>query len=113
MSIENFDPIPEQPEDVTGRPIAMALGWTVAAIIVCTFVVWWLMSGDATGGGRSNEFRASLIPPAYVFESKTPLERAREAQLQHLETWSWADRDHRIVRVPVSVAIDRYLAGAP
>jgi hypothetical protein len=111
MSIENFEHIPEQPEDVPGRLVSLTMGWIVTGIILCTFVVWWMMSGDASGGGRSNEIRTSLVPPTYVFEAKTPLERAREAQLQHLESWSWADKDHQIVRVPAEVAIDRYLGG--
>lgn len=111
MSIENFEHIPEQPEGVPGRPIAIALVWTVAGILASALVVWALMRFHADGGGRSDEARPSLVPPAAPFQGATGLEIRRLEQESRLETWSWADRERRVVRVPAEVAIERYLAG--
>jgi hypothetical protein len=111
MSIESFEPIPEQPEDVSGRVVGTALVVIVGTIVLCTLVVWAYMRFDADGGGRSAEVQPALIPPATTFSSETPLEKARAAQRARLESWSWADREHHLVRLPVEAAIDRYVGG--
>jgi hypothetical protein len=112
MSIESFDRIPEQPEGVAGRPVALAATAAIAMIVVSTLVVWAYMRFDAEGGGRSAEVRTTLIPPTSTFSSKTALEEIRAAQRRRLEGWSWADREHGIVRVPVETAIERYVGSA-
>lgn len=112
MSIESFEPIPEEPDHVAGRPIALALVWTVVGTLLCTLVVWALMRFEPVGGGRSDEARPALIPPANPFAGITGLEAIRADQQAQLDHYAWADREHHIVRVPIEVAIDRMLGGA-
>jgi hypothetical protein len=98
----------EQPEDIPGRPIAWVLSITVLAIAACAVVVWTF------GAHRSGEQPApgwDDVPPSWPFELTSPLERERDAQRDTLDVWTWADRAHTRVRVPVGVAIDRYVAG--
>lgn len=98
--------IPEQPEHVDGRPIAAALAGAVLAIVACAVIVWALV-GRATGG----EHRAALElqPSAQPFSQPLDGEAQRAAARASLDAWSWADRAHGTVRLPVNVAIDRYL----
>lgn len=112
MSIESFESIPEEPEHVAGRPIAIALVWTVVGTLLCTLVVLALMRFEPVGGGRSDEARPALIPPANPFDAVTGLEAIRAQQQSQLDHYAWADREHQVVRVPIEVAIDRVLGGA-
>lgn len=100
----SFEAVPEQPEDVPGRPIAWTLGATVLAIVVCVVVVWALAAFQLVGGGAAPS-RVQLQPPAQPFSEPTPVERERDP----LDGWQWVDRDARRVRMPVDVAIDHYL----
>jgi len=106
------EPIPEQPEDVRGRPVAITIGVTVAGILAGAFVVFLLMGLAPAGGGRSNPVMRSLVPPSTPFDLRTPLERIRADQLDRLDAWTWADTQHTRVRLPVPLAMDRYLGGA-
>ncbi len=106
------EPIPEQPEDVRGRPVAITIGATVAAILACALVVCLLMGLAPAGGGRTNPESPALVPPASAFDLRTPLERTRLDQRSRLDAWTWADAQHTRVRLPVTIAIDRYLGGA-
>lgn len=108
-------PIPEQPEDVRARPALITIAATVATIFACVLVVAILMAFRTEGGGRSDEARPSLVPPAAPFEERTVIEDARARQVRALDTWTWTDRAHRRARMPVSAAFDRYLQsrGAP
>lgn len=105
------EPIPEQPEDVRGRPVAITIGVTVAAILASAVVVFLLMGLAPAGGGRTNPVSPALVPPATAFDLRTPLERTRQDQLDRLDAWTWADAQHTRVRLPITVAIDRYLGG--
>ncbi len=107
------EPIPEQPESVPGKPIAWMIVIVVLAIAACGVVVWSLQAFHLFGGGETQQTqRLELQPPAQPFEiPHTKLESARDAQRFELEAWTWADRAHGRVRVPVDVAIDRYLEG--
>jgi hypothetical protein len=97
------DEIPEQPEDVRSRPVALTIGATVAAILACAVIVWLMMPGVP-----------SPIPSdTPTFDTRMPLERERAAQRAALDAWTWADAAHTRVRMPVDVAIDRYLRGKP
>lgn len=101
--------IPEQPEDVRGRPVVLSLLVAVLTIVASGVIVWLQLGLSPVGGGRSDEARPAVIPPAAPFDGLTPLEARRHAQQTALDTWTWADRDHRRVRMPVSAAIDAYL----
>ena len=105
------EPIPEQPEDVRGRPVAITIAATVTGILASAFVVFLLMGLAPEGGGRTNPVQQALVPPATPFELRTPLERTREDQLNRLDAWTWADDTHTRVRLPLMIAIDRYLGG--
>lgn len=93
--------IPEQPEDVRGRPVVVTLVATVSAILASAVIVW-LLSPAAP---------AQLPDNTPTFDTKMPLERERAAQRAALDTWTWADDAHTRVRMPVSLAIDRYIGG--
>ncbi len=101
--------IPQQPEDVPGRPVMLMLAATVLTIAACVVVVWALQSFRLEGGGEAHSQHPVLVPPTPPFEVESDLEPARALQHEQLDTWTWADRAHRVVREPVDVAIDRYL----
>ncbi|MGE5186338.1 MAG: hypothetical protein ACM31C_29990 [Acidobacteriota bacterium] len=101
--------LPQQPEDVPGRPVLVTLAATVLAIAACVVVVWALQSFRLEGGGEAHTRHLALVPPTPPFEVESDLEHARAVQHEQLDAWTWADRARRVVRVPVDVAIDRYL----
>ena len=103
-------PIPEQPEDVRGAPIAIVIASTVIAIVIGAIVVWALDGARLAGGGRSDRVSLATHPPAAPFAGSGPQELRREAQDRALHGWTWAGPAHERVVVPVDVAIDRYLA---
>jgi hypothetical protein len=107
--MSEFAPLPEQSEDVPGRPAAWTLLVTVLAIATCAVVVWALDAFQLAGGGRSDTVRLELVPPARPFTASPPSDRVRQSARDDLERWSWADRPAGRVRLPVSIAIERYL----
>jgi hypothetical protein len=101
----SFEVVPEQPEEVPGRPIAWTLAATVGVVVASVFIVWALAAFQLVGGGASPS-RVQLQPPAAPFSDEpTPVERQRGP----LDTWEWSDRAARRVRVPIDIAIDRYV----
>lgn len=102
--------IPEETEEVRGRPVAWMLGATVLAIVACAVVVWSLQVFQLSGGGRTNIQQLELAPPAQPFSTATTRETARSAARQQLDRWIWLDRAAGRVRMPVNAAIDRYLS---
>jgi len=110
----SLPPIPEEPELVRARPIAWTLAATILAILVAAVVVWALDAFQLAGGGRSDVLREPrpLVPPVQPFTTTLPADTERAAQRAALDGWTWADAAHTRVRVPISVAIDRYLRGA-
>ncbi len=107
--MSELEDIPQQSEDVPGRPVLLMLAATILTVVACVAVVWMLQSFKLEGGGEGQPRRLELVPPAPPFEVQSDLERARAAQHGELDRWTWADRAHQVVRVPVDVAIDRYL----
>ena len=107
-------PIPEEPELVRARPIAWLFAATILAILVSAVVVWALDAFQLAGGGRSDVLvePRPLAPPMQPFTAPLPTDAERAAQRTALDGWTWADAAHTRVRVPVSLAIDRYLGGA-
>jgi len=105
----SVDDIPEQPEAVPGRAIAWTLAITALVIATCAVVVWALAAFHIPIGGASQVQRIELVPPAQPFSESMQPERDRSAARSELGQWSWADRRAGRVRIPVSVAIDRYL----
>ena len=91
---------PDQPQT---RPIAIALIAMIAGIALSAAIVR-LFTGS--GGGRTD------IVTTNTFEQVLPQEAARLARVVRLHLWTWADPEHRRVRMPIERAIDRYLAGA-
>jgi hypothetical protein len=110
--MSEFEPIPEQPEDVRGRPVAITIGITIAGILGGALAVFLLMGLAPAGGGRTNPVSRALVPPATAFDLRTPIERARQDQIDRLDAWTWADAQHTRVKLPVSIAIENYLRGA-
>ena len=105
----SFTEIPEESERIPSRPAAWTLGLTVLVIAACAVVVWSLDAFHLAGGGRSDVRQIESLPPAQPFSEIGRLEQTRGEQARRLDLWTWADRDHRRVRLPVGVAIDRYL----
>lgn len=102
--------IPEEPENLSGRPASWAFVFVVLAIAASVFVVWALQAFQLFGGGESPVQRIELLPVAQPFSSPTAAERARTETTADLDRWTWADRTVGRVRMPVGVAIDRYLS---
>ena len=90
-------------------PGAGTLAITVLTIITCGVIVWTLQAFDLRGGGRSNIKKIELVPPAQPFSSLTQLEDQRLQERSDLDRWTWADRRTGQVRLPIGVAIDRYI----
>jgi hypothetical protein len=111
MTIHHLPPIPEEPELVRARPIAWTFVATILAVLAAAVVVWALDAFQLAGGGRSDVLvdRRPLVPPAQPFTTPLPTDAERAAQRAALDGWTWADAAHTRVRVPVAVAIDRYL----
>jgi hypothetical protein len=102
---------PTEPDEIPSRGVALALIGTVVAIIVSGVIVWVLRGAELAGGGRSDVERPRVEPnPADPFHhALTSHEHRRIDQLRTLDAWQWADAAHRRVKMPIDVAIDRYL----
>jgi hypothetical protein len=111
MSENKAPEVPTERDRVAGRLIGVALAATFVALVTSTVVVWLLATRVSHGGGRSNEVDLALEPPADPFDQTTLHEHHRLEQLHALASWAWLDASHTRVRVPIDVAIDRYLAG--
>ena len=103
--------IPTEPDRVPSRLIGLSIGLVVGSIVLSIAVVWFLADRIASGGGRGNLGHLQIEPPADPFDVATEHERVRDAQRVLLDHWQWADPSHTRVRLPLSVAIDRYLGG--
>ena len=104
--------LPEEPERIPGKVIGWTIAGTVVAVVASVVIVGGFLGFDYDGGGRGNDVEIRLRPPASTFEGmvgSTPLEMQRRVQAYALDSWQWADAAHTRVRVPVDVAIDRYL----
>jgi len=101
--------IPEQPENVPGRAIGLTLAIAAFVIAICAVVVWSLAAFHIPIGGASAVRSIELVPPAQPFSEALQPERAEITARTQLDQWSWADRRAGRVRLPVSVAIERYL----
>jgi hypothetical protein len=104
--------IPTEPDHIAGRLVAATIIVATIAIAASCLVVWLLASRLAHGGGRGDVSPAALEPPADPFALATEHERHRLEQQHALDSWQWADAEHTRVRMPIELAIDRYLAGA-
>ena len=93
--------IPEQTEDVRGRPVATTIGATAATIIACGVIVWLMLRPSPP----------QIVDHTPTFDTWMPLERERAGQAAALERWTWADAQHTRVLMPVDLAIDRYVRG--
>jgi hypothetical protein len=104
-----LEPIPEQSEDIVARPAEWALVVTILIIAACVVVVWALDAFQLAGGGRSDVRRMDLVPPAQPFSEPGRLDAARAHTRDDLDHWTWADRATGRARMPVDMAIDRYV----
>ncbi|HVV85807.1 MAG TPA: hypothetical protein VHE35_22265 [Kofleriaceae bacterium] len=99
----------EAPDRIPGRTVGWLIAGTVAVILACAAIVALLLAPRVAGGGRTDRGPAPSTSPAEPFSPGTAGEHAQALRRAALDRWSWADRDRRIVRLPVDVAIDRYL----
>jgi len=100
-----------EPDRVPPSLIRLSIALVVGSIVLSIAVVWLLAHRVAGGGGRGDLAHLQIEPPADPFDVATEHERIRDAQRVLLDHWQWADPSHTHVRVPLSVAIDRYLGG--
>jgi hypothetical protein len=102
-----------EPEDdhVPGRLIGVVIAATIIAIVASGIVAWGLMGYALEGGGRSDIEHLSIEPPADPFAEPTAHELRRGVERHRLDEWTWADPGHTRVRVPIRIAIDRYVRG--
>jgi hypothetical protein len=103
--------IPSEPDAIASRLVIATIVASIVAIAASAVVVWLLASRISHGGGRSDHVFASEPPPD-PFSLATAHEARRAAQLRALESYEWADAQHTRARIPLSLAIDRYLRGA-
>lgn len=107
--MSTFEHIPEEPEHVPGRPMAWVLGTTVLVIAACAVVVWALQVFQFEGGGEAHAKDVDVVPRSQPFSQPQRPEQQRSTTRDALDEWTWADRSARRVRVPIDVAIERYL----
>jgi len=112
---------PQEPDVVPGKAIAGVILGVVGSILVGVFVM-----------AAIEEYRSHAIhgdPRAAAEEMDVPEQvnaletqpfvlgahgtEVNEADERVLDSYSWVDRDRGIVRVPISVAFDLYLARRP
>ena len=95
-----------EPDRVPGRGVVTAVVASIVGIALSAVAVWALDPFDIHGGGRSNV----VYPNGY--HAINPHEERRLGQIARLHSWSWADREHRRVLLPIDVAIERYVGGS-
>lgn len=108
--------IEQEPDAIAGRPLAKA-GLLVLLALLVSLPVTWLL-GEC-GGRRTLEIE-SLSPVTVSSVGRleldlyapvqTTIEQDRAADQQRLTSWGWVDRSARRAHVPLSVAIELYLA---
>lgn len=91
------------------RPMAAVLGAVMGGILVSAVFVFLLDDLHTHGGGRTDVVTPMFTIASEQFDAITARELQRLAQIQRLHGWSWADPEHRHVRMPIERAIDRYL----
>jgi hypothetical protein len=108
--------IPVEPDRVPPPPLRVSFAIVLAAIGISVLAVWLLAGRVVHGGGRSSIGPGRLwdtaVAPGEPFTMKTGHEIGRAAARARLDSWEWVDRTHSRVRMPIGVAIDRYLEGA-
>ena len=93
------------------RPMAAVLGAVMAGILVSVVIVFLLDDLHTHGGGRTDIVTRGVAfsIASEQFDEITGRELQRMVQIQRLHGWSWADAEHRHMRMPIERAIDRYL----
>ena len=82
---------------------ALALG--IAVFLLITPYALLALYPGADGAGRLPELPQPPAPRLQV-HAKADLDRLRAEEQQRLTTYGWADRERRIVRMPVERAMD-------
>lgn len=95
--------IPEEPERIPQRAILVTLAAVVVAIGISVVVVLGGFTHDHHASSQTIRDVDLHQPPAQPFSDVRP-------PTVELDAWVWANRDARIVRMPVDVAIDHYLS---
>lgn len=110
---------PQEPDVVAGKMIAGVIGGVIASIIIGVLVMWGIE------GFRTRELHGNPGAPAEQISGLPRQVNALETEpfvlgadgiqgnelAEHvLESYGWVDRNRQIVRVPITVAFDLYLA---
>ncbi|HEX7836425.1 MAG TPA: hypothetical protein VF469_03130, partial [Kofleriaceae bacterium] len=109
----------QEPNTVPAGPIAGTIIGVVVAIgigaLVAHGILAWrtdVLAGDPSA--PAEQMRG--VPPEVNAMETLPFSveaqglASHQVAESHLSSYGWIDRDHRIVRVPIDVAFDLYLA---
>lgn len=118
---EHRIPTHEPPHGNVGHEVRDVNAWAIGRfgiglVLLCIFAIALLFGlfryFESTFGGPTPEANlnedARTLPPSPTLETNEPrdLQRFHEAEDQVLNSYSWIDREHGIVHVPINVAID-------
>lgn len=99
--------------DVNIRMIlALAVGLIIAAIVIHIALYWLLEYYKERSARRQPAISTMPVeeqippPPRLQVSPQTDLAELRAAEEKQLQTYGWADRDKRIVRIPVDRAME-------
>jgi hypothetical protein len=98
------------------------IGVGVVSLLVFALGVWWAYRiltvqmpeirgpGSVAGAKAIREPEIGIVDQVPFAEDRR-LEEELAAQQRRLESWGWADRQRGLIYMPITVAIDRLLAG--
>ena len=110
---------PQESAAVPGKLIAIVIAGVVASIVIGVLVMAGIASyrtRQIHGDPSAPAEQISQVPRSINQIATAPFvlgaegTQANELAERVLEGYGWVDRDHQIVRVPISVAFDLYLA---
>jgi hypothetical protein len=113
---------PQEPDVLPSRLIATVIVSVIVAIVIGVStmkIIEGYRTRELDGDPRAGAEEMSGVPASvnaletepFVLPAQGVAENERAERV--LEGYSWVDRDHQILRVPITVAFDLYLARRP
>jgi hypothetical protein len=101
-------PIRVEPDVVRGKALAVAIVVSVGVTVAGVLAGWIALRVDerAAGAGPLPVVEAPRQIHHGLIEEERPGARERARARAALERWSWVDRSHRIVAMPIRRAIE-------
>jgi hypothetical protein len=112
MSDERAERPVAEPDAVPFWPSIAAGAATAVVIMAAIAWAWWMTAERAPRGAPAPvaDEVAGVIMTQYAATGRAAGLAARQVAVR--DRWSWVDRPAGVVRAPVDVAIDLYVAGA-